>query len=175
MSCCGIKETVARIKADAVGNPIIEEADFVMVEYIAGNQQKHQVGSPTQVLRREYGFQKNHYGQHKYGDVFAIHRDDLKKAPKRFKEVKLLTDEVAEPEPPKKDKKPEGSESPTGGTSEDAKTAESDVDPSAKETTETAKATEEKVNPEPKADAPSIPPADKPANKTGGTTTNKNK
>jgi hypothetical protein len=114
--CCGIKTLVARIKADAVGNPIINEEDFVMVEYTGGNLQKHQVGSPTQVLRREYGFQKNHYGQHKHGDVFAIHRDDLKKAPKLFREVKEevvenQTNEDDEPEVPvKSEQKAEGDE-----------------------------------------------------------------
>jgi hypothetical protein len=112
--CCGIKTLVARIKADAVGNPIINEDDFVMVEYLGGNQQKHQVGSPTQVLRREYGFQKNHYGQHKHGDIFAIHRDDLKKAPKLFREVKETEDEDNEPEAPAKteqtEQKPEDGE-----------------------------------------------------------------
>lgn len=121
MSCCGIKETIARIKADAVGNPIIEEADFVMVQYIGGNLQKHQVGSPTQVLRRDYGFQKNHYGQHKYGDVFAIHRDDLKKGPKLFKEIKVKVEKAEDELPPSADTK---SDKPAIPPADDSKSAE---------------------------------------------------
>lgn len=107
MSCCGIPETVARIQADAVGNPIINEDDFVMVKYVGGNKQKHRVHSPSRILQREYGFRANHYGQHSNGDEFAIHRDDLKKAPKLFKEIKAKVEKTeADKAPATPDTKP---------------------------------------------------------------------
>lgn len=125
MSCCGIKKTIARIQADAAGNPIIKEEDFVMVKYVGGNLQKHHVYSPSRVLQKQYGFRANHYGQHVHGDEFAIHRDDLKAAPKLFKEIKVKVEDAEDPASKKVDEK--------------------------------------------------AAPADKPATKPNGTTTNKNK
>lgn len=87
MACarCGKKKLVEQ-SSKIVGTNLQEfynSGDFVLAKY-AGPQQIHNIGSPSGVIAQ---YDMTIYGRGKFGDIFLVHKDDIKHKNSNFIEL----------------------------------------------------------------------------------------